>query len=291
MARKPGAETSNELPAGLREALAPDSYGSWERQGELVVCATSQAPWRRLVAVLDQIAEAEDTPGTVPAIEEADAIVACCWLYGSYAYMLTQGRSEPRFKSGDVSRITDSEMKRINIEFSAGLAAWLEVREQDPNRVERRTRAALRLLRMPWTKNRSEMWYDLSEKEDEYPADLAAPFIALGRENPLTFREEANYAVNACYRNGPIEDVHGNRGGRALSSGELLGAKRLYARDVTRIGGSAARRLAIYLVKRDGSFRSLIAGLMRARKCFEYPDGWSVTEETADVRYRTSDRN
>jgi hypothetical protein len=133
----------------------PD-YGIWEpftwkyqgeeRQG--IALVPSEAPWRRLFAALDEYG-ASLSAEPVSLIDEVEAIVACCWRYGSYAHLLTVGDTFPQFRSDPrLSRITDSEMKRINLEFSSGLAAWLQTRDFDPDMISRRVRAARILLPM-----------------------------------------------------------------------------------------------------------------------------------------------
>jgi hypothetical protein len=100
-----------------------------------------RAPWRALLATLDDLGRGmEDSP--VPVEDEADAIVACCWRYGSYVDILTGGELFPPFRSDtSLSRLGDREMQRINLEYSSGEAAWLGDREQAASRVRRRREA------------------------------------------------------------------------------------------------------------------------------------------------------
>src|SRR5687768_15523145 len=83
-----------------------------------------RAPWHGLFAALDDVGRAL-SPSPVSILDEANAIVAACWRYGSYVHALTGGELYPRFrKDPSLSRIDDSEMQRINLEFSSALASW-----------------------------------------------------------------------------------------------------------------------------------------------------------------------
>lgn len=105
-------------------------YGRWDActwdDGDTIQHGTrltpSQAPWRELFAALDTAGRTL-SPDPVTLLEEADAIAACCWRYGTYIHLLTGGELFPAFRQDwELSRIGDPEMKRINLEFSSGLA-------------------------------------------------------------------------------------------------------------------------------------------------------------------------
>jgi len=66
----------------------PILVGNTVREG--VVLTPNQVPWRRLFAELDCTGETMSAePVTAP--EEADAIVAACWRYGTFFHVLTFG--------------------------------------------------------------------------------------------------------------------------------------------------------------------------------------------------------
>jgi hypothetical protein len=159
------------------------SYGTWKEytwnnSGTLQYGAQlvpGSAGWRDLFEALDVEGQVESA-APVSLLDEAHAIVACCWRYGSYAHVLTAGESYPEFRrDSDLSRISDSEMMRINLEFSSGLAAWLTDRASDREKINRRVRAASHLLRMPWRSNRQE-WLQqaIVEHADETLQTLTA---------------------------------------------------------------------------------------------------------------------
>src|ERR671931_2546967 len=140
-------------------SLGASDFGAWEpwqeerSDGDIatgVLLRTAGAPWRRLFECLDVMGQAlSDAP--VNPLDEADAIVACCWRYGSYAHILAQGKRHPL--AGHTAGIRDAEMMRVNIEFSAGLAAWLETRSTHPDIIRRRTRSALQHLDPIWRRH------------------------------------------------------------------------------------------------------------------------------------------
>jgi hypothetical protein len=168
----------------------------------------TRAPWRDLFAALDESASRTLTDPVTPW-EEAAAIVACCWRYGSYAHVLTAGELYPPFRRDRfLCRISNSEMMRINLEFSSGLAVWLMQRVEEPKAIRRRVRAALELIPMPWR-----------ELQPVIESQRADGLVALARDwvrshghelsgNPLTPREEANRVVFWAYRAGPVEDLN-----------------------------------------------------------------------------------
>src|SRR5207244_3898412 len=140
-----------ELPAApradRRQPFMWDNEGTPQHGFWLIA---ERARWHKLFAALDQLGR-DLADGPVPIEDEADAIVACCWRYGSYFDLLTGGELFPPFRTDtELSRLSDWEMKRINLEYSSGLATWLADREGDPARIWRRVRSAIAHLPLPW---------------------------------------------------------------------------------------------------------------------------------------------
>lgn len=129
--------------------------------------------------------------------------------------MLTVGEPYPPLRQDScLSQIGQSEMHRINLGFSSGLAAWWADCAYDRPRVNRRVRAALQTLPMPW-RNRRPDWYDdfISQCATDRVADLAAisnsnigASLAKDEFDEAIQQREANWVVNQSYRNGPIKD-------------------------------------------------------------------------------------
>ncbi len=265
------------------------SYGGWSEfswcnQGALQHGARlvpERAPWHDLFDALD-IGGASLPSGPVTTVEEADAIVACCWRYGSYVHVLTGGESYPEFrKNSALSRISDSEMKRINLEFSSGLAAWLTDRATDPEKINRRIRAALSLLPMPWRRSRNNRRQEaIRARADRLVEGLRVWLHALpARLEPkeLALRAEANWIVLTTYRNGGIEALHA---GMWSHGTEIPGFGRLHEGEIDGICKQTVEQLAMALEARarlGADFRRLCSvGL---------PSNWSETEETSPVEY------
>src|SRR5437868_1450564 len=86
---------------------------TWNNNGapqDGVRLVPQQAPWRALFVALDAVAARfPDEP--VTRHQEADAIVACCWLHGSYIRVLASGENYPPFRQDRMlSRISEPEM-------------------------------------------------------------------------------------------------------------------------------------------------------------------------------------
>jgi hypothetical protein len=250
------------------------------------------APWRDLFRELD-ICSAGKTEEAVSALDEADAIVACCWRYGSYAHVLSAGELYPPFRTTRaLSRLTDGEMHRINLEFSSALAQWWTTRAAHPAPIYRRVRAALKLLPLSWRK-----LCTLQAREAALEARVLVMTKALDRlaeqlhrlnsseadelERRIpaapTPRHEANYAVMTAYRNGEIENLHAGHWNQGT---EIPGFLRLYSREINTIAADAALQLGAILIVRE-----------RGHPMFRYlaalggPTDWSLTEETRAIRY------
>jgi hypothetical protein len=240
------------------------------------------APWRDLFAELDEVG-AGLTSDAVDPLDEADAIVAACWRFGSYFHLLTIGEYYPPFrKTPYLSRLTDGEMHRINLEFSSGLASWWETRATDPERANRRVRAALELLPLDWRQKRSTFQRDVVAAAPDYLAGqlktAAAEFPPELTSAPPGFRGEANYAVNRCYRMGPIEDFHG---GKSSHGTAVPGFCRFYPDEVVRIALNCTKQLAFYLIAREQIGQDRIRA--EVGQDLFYPRDWSHSEETREV--------
>ena len=262
---------------------------TWQNRGVLqhgALLTPDHAPWRDLFLALDEEG-ASLSSDPVPELDEADAIVATCWLYGSYAYVLTAGELYPPFRVDEsLSRISNREMKRINLEFSSGLAAWWSDRNADPDRVNRRCRAALSLLPMAWRSRRKNLALDrwrAVESGERLIAQLRRTLPSIDDASPAqdaeSLRKEANWAVDYAYRNGPIESLHAGDWNHGT---EIPGFVRLYAAETDEVAWTASERLARHLAvrgHRDGG------SLLFAAAKIAGPVDWSLDLETAPVEY------
>ena len=262
---------------------------------------SDQAIWRGMFAALDVAGEVLSSQ-PVRGLDEVDAIVASCLRYGSYFHTLTCGLSHEW--SEDETRITDSEMRCINIEFSAAIAQWWRDKEDNPERVNRRVRAALLLLPTPWRGDR-DYWYarwpDLDAREENemerYLEEQVQVMLASGQESEekaaaidellhLDVREEANRAAMNCWRNGPIEKFHH---GFHVPATELPGYCRFSEEEATEIMRYAAYSLPAILQEHYGCTPHIRALMLKMDRHFS--KRWTLTEDTAEVRYTTTENS
>ena len=269
-------------------------YGTWEpytwnNQGQVqhgVRLLPQEPPWRRLFASLDGIGA--DLDGAPVSLEdEVDAIVACCWRYGTYLHSLTGGEIYPAFRPDpDLSRLHDPEMQRVNIEFSAALAEWLFIRQTDPTHLARRVRAALGALPTPWRSRRAPWWEDFinsagcraASSLSDSASQLNDYDLPRQAEPSARLRQEANWAVLSCYRNGPIESLHA---GNWSHGADIPGFLRLYAPDLVKVAGNMVDRLGIWIVSRE----LMPANVLELCASLGAPRDWSLTESTSTVDF------
>ena len=197
---------------------------TWQHDGRPqhgAVLTPIEVPWRRLFEALDRVG-ASLSSEPVSLLEEADAVVAACWRYGTFFHTLTFGQAYPLFRSDrSFSRINDTEMMRVNVETSAALADWLVTHAADPERIRRRVRAAHTLLPMPWSRGRPPWEGEVVEEGASRAARRLESLVASLSDTPLPtghlgpalngdlrMRLQANVMVLKTYRNGPIEDHH-----------------------------------------------------------------------------------
>jgi len=261
------------------------NYGRWRsftwdnegREQHGVELVPARAPWRDLFNALDAAGkDVSDAP--VGIADEAAAVVACCLRYGTYIHVMSGGEYFPEFARNDgLSRISDDEMKRVNIEFSSALSEWWRERANDPMKVWRRSRTVLELLPITWDadpfiiQGRAEILAEFLEKAAENKAIESAP--------EASTRQEANFAVAQAYRNGAIEGLHA--GTWSLGS-EVPGFVRLYAGEVRQICSTATEVLGSIMIARE----HLDTGrVFAAVSSMAAPSGWSLMDETATVRF------
>jgi hypothetical protein len=282
------------VPAPIPIALGKS--GSWStfawthagHQQHGVVLIPEAAPWRRLVAALDDAPGAGEEP--LDPFREADALVAVCWRYGSYVHVLTFGELYPPLRTdSSLSRIGDMEMMRIQIEASSALADCLRLRRDDPQRYNHRLRAALDSLPIPWQRPRDRLDLEsLREAAKRFAATAQGPNMltldklvtmgyALAEIDPD--RIEANALLHGTYRNGSrVEDLHA---GSWNPASEVPGYFRLYAPEVERMAGRFALSLAVEMAARERleAEARMVLNVMRA------PRAWTTTHETAIVAF------
>ncbi len=161
---------------------------------------------------------------------EAVATTAICLRSGTYLTVLmdhdkplwAEARQKERRRA--TSRISDGEMARINIEASAALERWIEIVRTDRERYWSLVHAAHEYL--PMTRWSVQARDKADRVMRRYLMALSLPDVG----SQLTERLElawgqrayteikahptrvlANAFINASYRNGPIEGIHGGK--------------------------------------------------------------------------------
>jgi hypothetical protein len=174
---------------------------------------------------------------------EGVAAAALSLRWGSYLAVLRDA-NEPNGSDGHVpgvSRISDGEMARINIEASSALAEWIELCRADPASYRQLVERAVFYLPMP-KRTAKPVASELGALADPEMAELFVRAVKSAATNPARFerarvnaeryptRVFANAMVNVAWRNGPVEDIH---------AGEFRG----YPLNQQRVSSTEARKL------------------------------------------------
>ncbi len=210
-------ESRSFLRVRVNDELALDG-GWWEEALDYrCVHPPAKTKFEQLIDYLS----AEPQPSICPhpeASEEAVAATAVCLRWGCYL-VVSADREKPQWsKDRDVpvSRIDDSEMRRINIEASAALESWVDLMCVEPERYCRLVRLASHHL--PMTIRDTKIARDSeSLLALAHPATAAQLTVAVQPEVLEKARADAQAhptrvlttgIINFCWRNGPIEDIH-----------------------------------------------------------------------------------
>jgi hypothetical protein len=178
------------------------------------------------VALFDQIAEwlwlqAPPDP-TQPGMRIIGiGATALCLRWGTYlAALLDESKPlDPRAQLPEFSMISDNEMKRINIEFSFNLARMIQLLHEDEERFYRLLYLSYHYLPMPRVRSlqstrildsliglTSPDCYNGAQPDLRERMDRIRPVTP-----PYPYRIIANGMAVACYRNGPVENLHAGR--------------------------------------------------------------------------------
>jgi len=226
--------------------------------------------------------------------DEAAAATALCLRWGTYLAVLAD-REKPLWEGArqeGVSRISDEEMARINIEASAALERWIDVQRAGGDRSWELMKKASRLPSVfrSARRDRSVRLVDLLEPEVGVAVARAAgdrldALAAEARAHPS--RVLANALINACWRNGSVEHIHAGR-----TSAYPLLQRRLAPSQERVLMREAVNRFAqaMFVVwalihepsQRRWEERVLPFHLARTRPIT--PRGWSLQEATRAVR-------
>jgi len=247
--------------------------------------------------VLDYLASVPPEPG-YPGLhlgQEAVAATAVCLRWGSYLAVLAD-RDKPLWSQArqeGLSRIADSEMARINVEASAALARWIDVMRTD---WERYLALAWAARRLPMTRKRVQR-----DRSSISLLGLSVPEFAAMLESRAQgkwgrrarasaeahpTRVLANAIVNACWRNGPIDDIHAGQ-----PSTYPLTQRRITPSEERTLVRTTAGRLAqgIFAVfgliheKSERTWAERVLPFNLVPDLLVTPTGWSLDEQTRQV--------
>ena len=226
---------------------------------------------------------------------EAVAATAVCLRWGSYMAVLVDRDKPlwPQARQGGLSRIADGEMARINIEASAALAQWIDIMRNDWEQCLAMVWAARHL---PMTLQHARTDRCSSDLLGLSRPDVAATLLsrtqdergkrarADAKAHPT--RILANVVINACWRNGPVEDIHAGQ-----SSTYPLTQRRITPSEERQLIRTTAGRLAHGILavlalgheksERTWAERVLPYNLVPGWRVT--PTGWSLDERTCQV--------
>jgi hypothetical protein len=143
---------------------------------------------------------------------------ALCLRWGTYlAVLLDEYKPpDPRVGSAEISMIADSEMKRINLEFSSNLARLIHLLHEDEAGCYRLLHLAQQHLAMPrlcvrqcaepldaFHRLTSHDFWNLAGADLRARIDRVRPIVT---QHP--YRILGNSMTLAAWRNGPVEGLH-----------------------------------------------------------------------------------
>jgi hypothetical protein len=191
--------------------------GSVGRQGEAIVILPPP------VAMFDQLSgwlyrqTPADRTGFSAAMIGIGA-TALCLRWGTYLAVLLDEHKplDPRVGLAEISMISNPEMKRINLEFSANLARLIRMLHEDEGGCHRLLHLSYQHLAMPRLRGRRcaellDAFYGLTSPTfwNLAGADLKA---RMERARPIAvkypYRILANSMALVAWRNGPVENLH-----------------------------------------------------------------------------------
>lgn len=246
--------------------------------------------------VLAYLRRKPDPPVTGSFTEHEGAAAAAVALrWGSYLAVIAD-REKPVWsetRSTGTSRIADSEMCRINVEASAALAEWIDLYRNEPAAYEQLVLRAAAYLPTPKSKVRPTgtdfAMLALPELRKQMARDAPEARLAKVRVDAEAHpsRVFANALINSGWRNGPVEEIHaGMRKGYPLDRRRITVAEERAlmgsAIDRLTVGMEIVRQLVAERPPRPWTEQVVPYGL--AERMLITPVGWSLTEETREVR-------
>jgi len=216
------------------------SAGSWHQtlDDHNRPIAHIEPPAVPMFAQVVEYLEAKSLPrdSYVRLADEARAAVTICIRVGSYFAVLSDASRpfSPNVHDERASHIEDDEMARMNIEISAAIEWWLNLKGTDQQRYRHLVQLALQYLplgRKSVTRSSHGdiLWgYSLkavaTEVKRGWATERLEEYLHLAAKHPV--RIIANSVTHVSWRNGPIENIHAGR-----SVGHAMNERRILPRD------------------------------------------------------------
>ena len=282
--------------------------GHWENveDGDVisrVIHPPQETMFHQLLAYLDaqpQAGHREFPSGR----EEARAMAAVCLRWGTYFAHLTNHDLplNPNAGQAEISQISEDEMKRINIEMSAALAEWIDLRRRDDERYFRLVSGALKLLPLAPSHLAGypdkAIFFSLCHAEERV-GDAGEAALAEWREtgrqrvqqaNQYPTRVFANALTNYGWRNqSGVENLHAGAHNVSALSPTMCRIRVQDERSIVRtvwislMEGVSALNQYLFYDKRPWEQQVAVYNL--ADMLLVTPHDWSLTEETCEIRY------
>lgn len=195
----------------------PLDIGSLSVDGD---SATIEPPpnslYEQLCARLLAVPPSAPRPKTLSVSQIGIATTALCLRWGTYLAFLWDPNKplHPHAHDPQASQISDGEMARISIEFSANMSALMTLQKDDPAEFHRLMWAAYSSLPMPWPQVKPI--HDTAHGFRRLASVPAGPVREAGAFNILPehfeqhlMRAYANVVVGRIWRSGsPVETLH-----------------------------------------------------------------------------------
>jgi hypothetical protein len=296
--------TTQQIQVRVNEELTLDG-GTWEdvaslhapERSERVIRPPRRTLFRQLLAYLEAKPDPPKRSTRSGGGSEGVAAAAVALRWGSYFAVLCD-RDKPLWaatRSSQISRISDGEMARINIEASAALADWVDLRRSKATVVgyHQLVNRALAYLPMPKKTPKLKISEFRLLAEPKMVAQLLTAIDAgrIARVSADAQRSPsrmfANALLNTAWRNGPVEDVH---------AGEFKD----YPLDQARVTQDEERALMDFASERLALGMAVVSGFAAERpqrvwseQVLPYglaemlmitPSGWTLTEVSREIR-------
>ncbi len=267
---------------------------------ELLVRPPAVTLFRQLLTYLQAKPDPPKRPSGSMVGREGLAAAALTLRWGSYLCVLLD-RDKPLCSEAGklgVSRLSDEEMARINVEASAALAEWIDLYfdRRGPSYRELVDRA-VSYLPMPQKRSKTKFTEvaALSQAEMADRVVEAADAERLARTRAETeqhpTRVFANALVNTAWRNGPIEDVHAG-----VFPGFPVRQRRITPAEERQLMRFSAERLAVGMTlclgfaveKPRRPWPQQVLPYALAQMLLITPSRWSLTETSREVRLPAS---